>query len=319
MGRCNMFPLSYISRKTDISNIDWCSYVLDYLVRTKNSYIPYLDNNYFVGPSTFLVLFYADNIHSEALTVTRKRPTICYWSSEKIRNRERFEQEKCRFGLGELYEEFVNEQDEGDTNLEDSDSDKDEDHSVEPYESKLSKMLNSFERMKKKLNSKLNDAITKFPEKESFRIFKEKMTNIIIEEKTESTTLFEFPSNETGVEGINLTPIMGQKPNDQKENEDIEGNGEEYNGNDESQPEVDYLLDSNEAENEGIKNDGDKNQKEGETEVKEKDAKNNKNDNDEEKKEDDAEEINNHEETIQQTENENMLLWIMSLELDFQV
>ena len=76
-------------------------------------------------------LFYADNIHSEALTVTRKRPTICYWSSEKIRYRETFEQEKGRFGLGELNEEFVNEQDEGDTDLEDSDSDKDEDHSVE--------------------------------------------------------------------------------------------------------------------------------------------------------------------------------------------
>ncbi|XP_042753309.1 uncharacterized protein LOC122195461 [Lactuca sativa] len=94
--------------------------------------------------------------------------------TKKIRYRETFEQEKGRFGVGELNEEFVNEQDEGDTYLEDSDSDKDEDHSVEAYESKISKMLNSFERMKEKLNSKLNDAMTKFPEKESFRIFKEK-------------------------------------------------------------------------------------------------------------------------------------------------
>ncbi|CAH1454487.1 unnamed protein product [Lactuca virosa] len=133
------------------------------------------------------------------------------------------------------------------------------------------------------------------------------MTNTIVEEKTESTTLFEFPSNETGVEGINLTPIMGQKTNDQKENEDDEGNREEENDNDGSQPKVDYLLDSNEAENEEIKNDGDKNKKEGETEVKEKDGKNNENDNDEEKKHHDAEETNNHEETIQQTENENLL------------
>ncbi|CAH1427160.1 unnamed protein product [Lactuca virosa] len=283
MGKCNMFPLSYISRKTDIINIDWCSSVLDCLVRTKNSYIPYSDKNYFVGPSALLVLFYADNIHSEALTVTRKRPTICYWSSAKIRYRETFEQEEGRFRLGVLNEEFVNEQDEGDIDLEDEDEDEveHEDDYVEAYESKRSKMLNSFERMKEKLNSKLNDAITKFPEKESFRIFKEKMTNIIVEEKTESTTLFEFPNKE--------------------------GNGEEDNDNDESQPEVDYLLDSNETENEGIKNDGDKNQKEGETEVKEKDGKNNENNNDEEKKDDDAEETNNHEETIQQTENENLL------------
>nr|KAJ0196963.1 hypothetical protein LSAT_V11C700381270 [Lactuca sativa] len=273
MGRCNLFPLSYISRKTDISNIDWCSYVLDCLVRTKNSYIPYLDNNFFVGPSSFLVLFYADNIHSEALTVTRKCPTICYWSSEKIRYRETFEQEKGRFGVGELNEEFVNEQNEGDRDLEESDSDKHEDHSVEAYESKISKMLNSFERMKEKLNSKLNDAMTKFPEKER----------------------------------INLTPIMGQKTNDQTENEDKEGNGEEDNDNGASQPEVDYLLDSNEADNEGIKNNADKNKKEGEIGVKEKDGKRNENQNDEEEKDDHAEETNNHEETIQQTENENLL------------
>nr|KAJ0216431.1 hypothetical protein LSAT_V11C300139820 [Lactuca sativa] len=248
MGRYNLFPLSYISRKTDISNIDWCSYVLNYLVRTKNSYIPYSDNNYFVGPSTFLVLFYVDNIHSKALMVTHKRLTICYWSSEKIRYRETFEQEE----------------DQGDTDLEDEDEDEveHEDDSVKAYESKLDKMLNSFEKMKEKLNSKLNDVITKFPEKESFWIFKENMTNIIVGEKTKSTTLFEFPSNETIVEGINLTPIMGQKTNDQKDNEDEEGNRKEENDDDGSQPEVDYLLDSNEVENEGIKNDEDKNQKE---------------------------------------------------------
>nr|KAJ0187440.1 hypothetical protein LSAT_V11C900479030 [Lactuca sativa] len=171
------------------------------------------------------------------------------------------------------------------------------------YESKISKMINSFERMKEKLNSKLNDVMTKFLKKESFRIFKEKMTNMIFQEKTESTTLFNFPSNETGVEGINLTPIMGQKTNDQKENEDKEGNGEEDSDNDASQPEVDYLLDSNE----GIKNDVGKNQKECEIGVKEKDGKRNENENDEEEKDDHAEETNNHEETIQQTENENFL------------
>nr|KAJ0207451.1 hypothetical protein LSAT_V11C500239110 [Lactuca sativa] len=305
MGICNLFRLSYISRKIDISNIDWCSYVLDCLVRTKNSYIPYSDTDFFVRPSAFLVLFYADNIRSEALMVTRKRPTICYWSSEKIKYRETFEQEKGRFGLGELNEEFVNKQDEGETDLKDSDSDKDEDHSVV--------------RIKEKLNSKLNDMTTKFREKESFRIFKENMTNTIVEEKAESTTLFEFPGNETGVEGINFTPIIGQKTNDKKGNED-----EEENHNDGNQSEVDYLLDSNETENEGIKNDGDKNQKESETEVKENDGKNNENDNDEEKKDDYVEETNNHEETIQQTENVNLLdkvpriLLIMSLELDFQ-
>ncbi|CAH1445053.1 unnamed protein product [Lactuca virosa] len=98
-------------------------------------------------------------MHSEALMVTRKRPTICYWSSEKIRYRETFEQEIGRFGIGELNEEFVNEEVEGDTNMEDSDCDKEEDDFVEVYESKLYKMLNSFERIKENMNSKLNEAI----------------------------------------------------------------------------------------------------------------------------------------------------------------
>ncbi|CAI9302649.1 unnamed protein product [Lactuca saligna] len=159
MGRCNLFSLSYISRRTDISNIDWCNYILDCLVRTKNSYISYSDTSFFVRPSTFLVLFYADNIHSAALTVTHKCPTICYWSLEKIRYREAFEQEKGKIRLGEINEEFVDEQDEGDTDLEDNDYDKDEDHSVEAYESKISKMINSFGRMKEKLNSKLDDKV----------------------------------------------------------------------------------------------------------------------------------------------------------------
>ncbi|CAI9268842.1 unnamed protein product [Lactuca saligna] len=91
---------------------------------------------------------------------------------------------------------------------------------------------------------------------------------------------------------------MDQKTNDQTENEDKEGNGEEDSDNGASQPEVDYLLDSNEA---------DKNKTEGKIRVKEKDAKRNENQNDEEEKDDHAKETNNHEETIQQTKNQNLL------------
>nr|KAJ0189704.1 hypothetical protein LSAT_V11C800407200 [Lactuca sativa] len=154
--------------KTDINNIDWQGYVLDCL------------------------LFYADKIHSEALTVTRKCPTIYHWSSKKIRYRETFEQEIGSFGLGELSEEFVNEQVEEDIDVEDSNYDKYEDNYVEViilnmHMNQNYKMLNSFERMKEKLNSKLNDAIKKFPKKESFMILKGKITNVIVGDKTEST------------------------------------------------------------------------------------------------------------------------------------
>ncbi|XP_023731206.1 uncharacterized protein LOC111878953 [Lactuca sativa] len=154
--------------------------------------------------------------------------------------------------------------------MEDSYCDKDEDVSIEAYEPKLCKMLDSFERM----NSKLNDAITKFPEKESFKIFNENL-----KKKLKALIFLNF-----------------------------QGNGEEDNDNDGSQLEVDYLLDGNEAENEGIKNDRDNNQKECETKVKEKNGEINENKNHEEKNDDETEETNNHGETSQQNEtNQNLL------------
>nr|KAJ0199042.1 hypothetical protein LSAT_V11C600327010 [Lactuca sativa] len=93
-----------------------------------------------------------------------------------------------------------------------------------------------------------------------------------------------------------VTTVMGLKTNDQKENEAKDRNGEEENDNDGSQPEVDYLVDSNKA-----KNDGDNNKKE------QKDGKINENENDEEKNDNEIDETNNHGETIQQSENENLL------------
>nr|KAJ0196132.1 hypothetical protein LSAT_V11C700368490 [Lactuca sativa] len=119
---------------------------------------------------------------------------------------------------------------------------------------------------------------------------------------------------------------MGQKTNDDKENEDKKGNGEEDNDNDGSQPEVDYLLYGNETENEVIKNEGNNNRKEGETEVKQKNRQTNENENHEKKNDDGTEETNNHGETSQKMKQIKICwiillktLWIISLELDFLV
>ncbi|CAH1422035.1 unnamed protein product [Lactuca virosa] len=100
----------------------------------------------------------------------------------------------------------------------------------------------------------------------------------------------------------------GSKIDDEKEIEDKEGNGEEDNDNDGSQPEVDYFLDGNEAENEGIKNDGDNNKKEGETEEKEKNGEINEYENHEEKNDDETKETNNHGKTSHQNETKQNLL-----------
>ena len=51
-----------------------------------------------------------DSIKSEALNVIRRRPAICYWSTEKVKFRETFEKEEIgKFGSGEINEPFVEE------------------------------------------------------------------------------------------------------------------------------------------------------------------------------------------------------------------
>ena len=118
---------------------------------------------------------------------------------------------------------------------------------------------------------------------------------------------------------------MDQKTNDEKHNEDKEGNCEEDNDNDGSLPKVYYLLDGNEARNEGIKNNGDNNKK-GETKVKEKNREMNGNENHEDKtmmrlkKQIIMERLVNKMKQIKICWIKLLkTLWIMSLALDFQV
>lgn len=55
-GKANTSPLKYIMEDTKISNIDWCSYLIDCLVKTKQSYDPSSSTSNFVGPSAYLVV-----------------------------------------------------------------------------------------------------------------------------------------------------------------------------------------------------------------------------------------------------------------------
>lgn len=71
-----------------------------------------------------------DSLKFDQVNVPRKRPAICYWSSEKIRFREECEQEEGNFGLGEfnkneeVEEESEEECSEGDNDEEDSEDTK---------------------------------------------------------------------------------------------------------------------------------------------------------------------------------------------------
>nr|KAJ0223109.1 hypothetical protein LSAT_V11C200084180 [Lactuca sativa] len=109
-GKANTYPLNYVMKNTNIRNIDWCSYLLNCLVKTKRSVDSSNPTSNFVGPSAFLVLLYVDRVHYSVVIAERKRPVICHWTSEKMKLREIYEKEiLTQFGIGDLNEDFVEE------------------------------------------------------------------------------------------------------------------------------------------------------------------------------------------------------------------
>nr|KAJ0219958.1 hypothetical protein LSAT_V11C200065650 [Lactuca sativa] len=106
MGKCNLNPLYLIRRDTDLSSIDWWDYIVDCLVRTKKVYNPEKESSFFYGPAVYLMLLYVDTFKFDHLHVTRKRQTIFYWTSEKIRFLEDILQENGGFGCGHVNEAY---------------------------------------------------------------------------------------------------------------------------------------------------------------------------------------------------------------------
>jgi hypothetical protein len=93
-----------------------------------------------------LQLLYCDRLKFDVLEIKRKCPTICYWTSEKVRYREYFEQEEIgEFGLGDLndkvFEQGKVESDSDESDSDDSDGDGDED--VDKHKSIEVNFLNS--------------------------------------------------------------------------------------------------------------------------------------------------------------------------------
>ncbi|CAH1438407.1 unnamed protein product [Lactuca virosa] len=110
-GKANIYPIQYITKKTEIKNIDWCSYLIDSLVKIKESFDQSSSTAFFNGPSAYLVLLYVDRVSSEVLKVKRTRLVICHWTTEKVKMREDYEKEEIgEFGTGELNEEFIQEE-----------------------------------------------------------------------------------------------------------------------------------------------------------------------------------------------------------------
>ncbi|CAH1447243.1 unnamed protein product [Lactuca virosa] len=184
MGKCNLNPLYLIRRDTDLSSIDWCDFIVDCLVRTEKVYNPEKESSFFYGPATYLMLLYVDSFKFDHLQVTRKRPTIFYWTSEKIRFLKDILQENGGFGCGDVNEPYVEEEcQESEYNEEESGGDEDESDGdedlcdddeedcdvnkvsvVEVYENKISYMYQKMEDLKKDLVVKIDEGVLKFPQ-----------------------------------------------------------------------------------------------------------------------------------------------------------
>ncbi|CAI9278032.1 unnamed protein product [Lactuca saligna] len=161
MGKCNLNPLYLIRRDIYLSSIDRCDYIVDYL------------------------LLYVETFKFDHLQVTRKRPTIFYWTSEKIRFHVDILQASGGFGCGHVNETYVEEEfQESKHNEEESGVDEDESYgeedlcdedeedfdvnkvsNVEACESKISCMYQKMEDLKKDLIVKIDDRVLKFPQK----------------------------------------------------------------------------------------------------------------------------------------------------------
>ncbi|KAL4573357.1 hypothetical protein LXL04_020160 [Taraxacum kok-saghyz] len=237
MGKCNLNALYHIKKETDISSIDWCQYVVDYLKRTKKAYKPDKESSFFYGPAAYLAVLKFDR-----MDIPRTRPAICYWSSEMIRVREDYEMMEEGFGLGKVngvfVEDFVDISDDDEDDIEyeeqvqdDVEIDSDDERSEEGFYTHIKNMFETMEVNLVRLHDLIDKAIEKYPDNRSFQIYKSMVS--IPEE-------FEFPNVADNDEDVAIaTPAFGQDAeeesddNDDEDEDDVNNNdGNDDDGND---------------------------------------------------------------------------------------
>ncbi|CAH1454220.1 unnamed protein product [Lactuca virosa] len=132
MSTCDVSMLAKVSEDLDLSDIDWCSYVLECLKNTKNAWNPMSDTSYYVGPIVLLT------------------------DVETIRSREEYEIRNGGLGTGELQEPYIPQDDKAE-NVNSLNG------SVEEYLSAIESMFNKLVADNHLMDSKLLEAIEKHP------------------------------------------------------------------------------------------------------------------------------------------------------------
>ncbi|GJT78790.1 ulp1 protease family, C-terminal catalytic domain-containing protein [Tanacetum coccineum] len=107
-----------ITEDVDISDIDWCGYILDCLHTSKKNWKDVKTRkNFYYGPLTFLCLLYLDSTIFPDLRVLHHRPALRSWNTTTMRKRIKMETETRRLGKLEHHEEFDPEEEQDGMNV----------------------------------------------------------------------------------------------------------------------------------------------------------------------------------------------------------
>ncbi|GKD67957.1 hypothetical protein Tco_1322047 [Tanacetum coccineum] len=110
-GRVSTKLLKRIIEDVDISDIDWCGYILDCLHTSKKNWKDVKTRkNFYYGPLTFLCLLYLASTIFPDLRVLRHRPALRSWNTTTMRKRIKMETETRRLGKLEHHGEFNHEE-----------------------------------------------------------------------------------------------------------------------------------------------------------------------------------------------------------------
>ncbi|PWA59697.1 hypothetical protein CTI12_AA364190 [Artemisia annua] len=91
-GEVNERIIPILSNTDNLSQMDWCSYVIECMVKECSGYMP---NKYFSGPLLLLVIIYVNSMTSETVKVEKTVPAFKAWSSRLL-----FERQKEELALG---------------------------------------------------------------------------------------------------------------------------------------------------------------------------------------------------------------------------
>ncbi|PWA72729.1 hypothetical protein CTI12_AA262800 [Artemisia annua] len=91
-GEVNERIIPILSNTDNVSKMDWCSYVIECMVKECFGYKP---NKYFSGPLLLLVIIYVNSTTSETVKVEKTVPAFKAWSSRLL-----FERQKEELALG---------------------------------------------------------------------------------------------------------------------------------------------------------------------------------------------------------------------------